>query len=229
MKNKKIKKSLDSFESLIGYNFLKRSFLEKAMTHPGMGKKSGYEFERLEFLGDRVLGLVVASFLYENHTKEKEGLLARRLAKLVCKEKLLEVAEEIDLSSYIKARKGDLLPNSGILSDAVEALIGAIYLDNGIGGCNDFINKFWQDSFSNQSSSKDYKSILQEIVQKKTNGRVSPIYSVISIDGPAHTPLFKVKVVAESFGEECGSGINKKQAEQMAADLLIKKIKNKGK
>jgi ribonuclease-3 len=210
-----------AFESIIHYTFNDTSLLQKALTHPGMERKKGYAFERLEFLGDRVLGLCVAQSLYSRFVKEKEGLLARRLAKLVCKEKLLHIAKDIHLLEHMKVRQGDLLPNSGVLSDGVEALIGAMYLDGGLDPCERFIDKFWNDSYAQQSSVKDYKSRLQEFTQRRSQGIVSPIYTLTNTQGPDHAPVFCTRVDAEGFGKAHGEGVTKKHAEQEAAKALL--------
>ena len=206
----------------IAYTFTNRCFLKMALTHPSMMRSQrNSDFERLEFLGDRVLGLVIAQTIYERHGKETEGDLAKRLASLVCRETCLEVAHTIQLADCLKASFGDLSPNSAILADAVEALIGALYLDGGLEAAATFIRHYWQDILQRDiHPPKDAKTELQELAQRKGSGIV-PHYTVLEHSGPAHAPCFTVRVSVAKLGEAVGTGHSKRQAEQMAAKILL--------
>jgi len=216
-----------SFLAKIPYTFRDKDLLAKALTHPSTSRShQASDFERLEFLGDRVLGLLVAHIVYERYGSEKEGDLARRFAALVCREACLEVANTIQLSQYLKASLDDMAPHSVILADAVEAFIGAIYLDGGLEAASAFINAYWPALLEKDiSPPKDAKTALQELAQSKSSGK-APVYTVLEHSGPAHTPTFTVQVSAEGLGEATGTGPSKRQAEQMAAKVLLEKIGN---
>jgi len=210
----------------IPYTFHDPNLLLKALTHPSTSRlQKASDFERLEFLGDRVLGLVVAEMVYEKYPTEKEGDLAKRFAALVCREACLEVAHQMDLSQYLRASLGDISPHSAILADAVEALIGAIYLDGGQEAATTFIMAYWPALLEKDiTPPKDAKTVLQELAQSKDLG-VVPVYRVVDHSGPAHTPTFTVHLTVEGLGEATGTGASKRQAEQMAAKLLLEKGK----
>jgi ribonuclease-3 len=181
------------------------------------------DFERLEFLGDRVLGLAIAEMLYKEHQKEKEGELAKRFASLVSKESCTHVAESINLLSYLSVIKVDIVPHSSILADAMEALLGAIYLDGGFDAVKKTIHHLWKDLLNQTiQTSKDFKSVLQELSQSHKKGL--PKYDVIEMTGPAHAPIFIVRVTIEDMGSEEAQGATKKQAEQFAAEKLYRKL-----
>lgn len=213
------------FLARIPYTFQNQSLLKKALTHPSSTRSHKMSnFERLEFLGDRVLGLLIAQMVYERYPLEKEGDLARRFAALVCREACLEVAHQMQLSDYLQASLGDTSPHSVILADAVEALIGAIYLDGGLEVAAAFINAYWPALLEKDiRPPKDAKTALQELAQSKSLGSV-PVYKVLDHSGPAHTPIFTVRVSVEGMGEAVGTGTSKRQAEQMAAKLLLEQI-----
>lgn len=216
------------FLAKIPYTFQDETLLEKALTHPSStrsNKKS--DFERLEFLGDRVLGLLIAQMVYERYPLEKEGDLAKRFAALVCREACLEVARNMCLSDHLKASLGDISPHSVILADAVEALIGALYLDGGLEAAAAFINVYWPALLEKDiRPPKDAKTALQEMAQAKGLGSI-PIYKVLDHSGPAHTPTFTVYASVQGLGDATGTGASKRQAEQMAAKALLEKL-NKG-
>ncbi|MBX9805872.1 MAG: ribonuclease III [Alphaproteobacteria bacterium] len=206
----------------IPYKFQDSTLLKMALTHPSSSRSQKVsDFERLEFLGDRVLGLVIAKMVYERYPKEKEGDLAKRFAALVCREACLEIAHQMNLSTHLIASLGDITPNSALLADAVEALIGAIYLDGGIEAASTVINAYWPALLEKDiSPPKDPKTALQELAQSKNLG-VVPSYEVLDHSGPAHTPTFTVRVSVEGLGEAIGTGASKRQAEQMAAKKLL--------
>ncbi len=209
----------------IPYTFQDTDLLEKALTHPSSTRSQKVsDFERLEFLGDRVLGLVVAQMVYERYPAEKEGDLAKRFAALVCREACLEVAHQMALSQHLKASLGDISPHSAVLADAVEALIGAIYLDGGQEAATTFIMAYWPVLLEKDiTPPKDAKTALQELAQSKNLG-VVPVYEVLDHSGPAHTPTFTVHLTVEGLGEATGTGASKRQAEQMAAKILLEEV-----
>lgn len=209
----------------IPHAFCDSSLLMKALTHPSSTRSQKVsDFERLEFLGDRVLGLVIAKMIYERYPTEKEGDLAKRFAALVCREACLDVAHQMDLSQHLKASLGDISPHSAILADAVEALIGAIFLDGGEEAATTFIMTYWPTLLEKAiTPPKDAKTELQELAQSKNLGGI-PIYTVVDHTGPAHTPTFTVHLTVEGLGEATGTGTSKRQAEQMAAKILLNEI-----
>jgi ribonuclease-3 len=217
-----------SFLEKLPYLFHDQNLLSKALTHPSSSRSSkASEFERLEFLGDRVLGIVVAQMVYERYPYEKEGDLAKRFAALVCREACLDVAQQIQLSKYVSASLSDTSPHSVILADAVEALIGALYIDGGLVAAASFINAYWPALLEKDiRPPKDAKTELQELAQSTSSACV-PVYEVLEHTGPAHTPTFKVRVTVAGLGQAIGTGTSKRQAEQMAAKLLLEKIKPK--
>jgi len=214
-------KSLDHFEEKIGYQFQKKALLKGALTHSSV-RHSGNMFERLEFLGDRVLGVVIAQFLYEQFEREPEGDLAKRLAVLVSKDTCDKVGHLIALPQVLKL-SGDRSGNSAILADAVEALIGAIYLDGGLDPCRKFIIQNWE-RFVRESSSppKDAKTTLQEWAQ--SCGFPVPVYTLVETTGPDHAPLFRVEVSVQGQPSCSGEGNSKRVAEQMAAAKLLTSV-----
>ena len=217
--------NLEDLEKQLGYTFKNQNLLKAALTHSSI-RPGGKDFERLEFLGDRVLELVVAEELYKYFTKEKEGDLARRLAALVCREACEKVGYQLELSHFINVNGAELGPRSAILSDAVEALLGAMYLDGGLPPCHHFISVYWQD-LSNQTLSppKDAKTALQEWAQ--LNEKAVPTYELTGTTGPDHAPTFEVQVCVLNHAPVKGSGTSKRQAEQNAALNFLGYLKNR--
>lgn len=203
-------------------SFQNPDMLNMALTHPSCRKQKINNFERLEFLGDRVLGLVVAEMLYALFPKEKEGDLAKRSASLVNRDVCFEVAKEIELMNHIKVIGADLSQNTSVLSDAIEALIGALYLDSGWEAVRQFVVPLWKKRVeATQKPLNDYKSQLQEWSQKHSLG--IPEYITISAIGPAHGPEFVVEVRAGTHSMTA-AGTPRKQAEQEAARLLLQNL-----
>ncbi|MBY0281490.1 MAG: ribonuclease III [Alphaproteobacteria bacterium] len=216
-------KDLNPLEEKIGYQFKDQTLLKSALTHSSV-RHSGNVFERLEFLGDRVLGVLIAEYLYKNFPKESEGDLAKRLAVLVSKETCNKVGHLIALSDFLKLI-GDRSPHSSVLADAVEALIAALYLDGGLDECRKFVIRCWKVFIEkNMIPPKDAKTTLQEWAQAK--GLPIPVYKLIESSGPDHEPLFKVEVTIMNKPPYYGIGSSKRIAEQAAAsDLLTSLIK----
>ena len=211
---------LNTLQKKINIKFKSINYLKKAVTHKSHDSLDNYE--KLEFLGDRVLGLVISKKLIELYPDQKEGVLDKRLASLVNKNRCLEVAKNIGLEKFIlignKSNKFKI--ENKILSDCIEALIGAIYYDKGFEASEKFILNMWK-SFINSSdvSIVDSKTKLQEYSLKKFKSL--PIYKLVSSSGPKHKPKFTISVKLKNTKFFEGSGNSKKKAEQSAAKILL--------
>lgn len=211
---------ITTLEEKLGYTFKNKDLLILALTHRSQKNRHQKEsFERLEFLGDRVLGLAVAEKLYAAFPNEAEGTLAKRLASLVSKSSCGIVAKNLSLRNHIKAASHDLT-NTSIMSDAVEAILGAIFIESGFEAARPIILTLWKDLFEKQSLTPpvDYKTTLQEWSQNKF-GTV-PIYTVISTTGPAHAPEFIVEVNVGNTYTAQGRGETKRLSEARAAEHI---------
>ncbi len=214
---------LNTLQKKINIKFKSINYLKKAITHKSYDSLNNYE--KLEFLGDRVLGLVISKKLIELYPDQKEGILDKRLASLVNKNRCLEVAKNIGLEKFIlignKSNKSKI--ENKILSDCIEALIGAIYYDKGFEASEKFILNMWK-SFINSSdvSIVDSKTKLQEYSLKKFKSL--PIYKLVSSSGPKHKPKFTISVKLKNTKFFEGSGNSKKKAEQSAAKILLDSI-----
>ena len=213
-----------SLEKKISINFKNKNILIKSLTHKSFNSSDNNE--KLEFLGDRVLGLVISKKLLEIFPNDKEGFLDKKLASLVNGKKCCEVSKNFNLDKYliignVKFQKNKI--EDKIISDACEALIGAIYLDQGFNVVEKFILKFWKNHITkNMSNQIDAKTKLQEYSLKKF--KVLPNYKLLSNTGPHHKPIFKIGVTILNSKTYYGSGTSKKDAEQKAAKLLLKKM-----
>lgn len=210
--------------------FLESPLVQQALTHPSCGQKQdGVPFnnQRLEFLGDSVLGLVVAEMLYHLYPHEQEGELARRFAGLVCGERLVDVARSIGLGEMLLLSDSEIehdgRENASNLEDACEALIGAIYLDQGFDAARTFIRVHWQELAESVSEPpKDPKTALQEWAQSK--GLPLPNYRLLSETGPSHAPAFTIEVYVEQAGRAEATASSKKAAEREAAAQLLQSL-----
>lgn len=219
-------------EERIGHRFADPSLLHQALTHSSAADTNKAEvvsYERLEFLGDRVLGLVVADLLLERFPKEPEGALARRHAFLVSREALAEVAREIDLGEFLLVSKGEAETggrnNPAMLADVCEALIGALYRDAGLDRARAFVAPRWEPLIQqDRKPPQDSKTALQEWAQGR--GLPLPTYREIERSGPAHEPRFTVAVDVQGYGEARGEGRSKRLAEQDAATRLLAQLRN---
>lgn len=208
-------------------NFNNEELLQLAITHSSYANEKNIEFnERLEFLGDTVLELIISEYLFKNHKKETEGYLTKIRALIVCENSLFEIAKAWDLGKYIYMSKGEELTGGrtrvSILADAVEAIIAAIYLDQGIKVARNFVLKNFAGIIDKAVKNKiilDYKTKLQEILQQ--NGDVDISYELVSFDGPPHRREFFVQVLVDGEIKGKGSGFSKKEAEQMAAKEVL--------
>jgi ribonuclease-3 len=214
-------------EQTAGYSFKDRTLLDTALTHSSLQKKSG-DNERMEFLGDRVLGLVVAHMLYELFPEEDEGSLARHHTALVQKAALVRVAECLSLGPYIRLSSGEVKAGGPrkdtILADAVEALIGAIYIDGGFAPAEAFVKNFWRGMLSPAGlPPQDPKTELQEWAQARGLG--IPKYKVVSRSGPEHAPVFDIEASVDTLGVQTAKAPSKRAAEKAAAAKLLEKTK----
>ena len=214
---------LQQLETLIGYSFKDKALLELAFTHASL--KAEQDNERLEFLGDRVLGLVVAELVYNQYPQDDEGLLAKRHTALVRQEMLSKIAVNLNLGDCIKMSLGESKSGgrekASILSDAVEGLIAAIYLDGGFNQAEAFVQKYWGAEIATVQL-KDAKSHLQEWLQSHKEDL--PTYTLVMQKGEAHNTKFIMKVATNNHGEAIGEGTSKQQAEQNAAENLLKEL-----
>lgn len=216
-------------EQVLGHRFGDPSLLALALTHRGARaartRTNGAGNERLEFVGDRVLGLVIAHALFRLFPEEQEGTLAARLASLVSAVELGRVAQEIDLAPHIKLAAGQSLDpaTTAILADACEAVIGALYLDAGLAVAEQFIMRHWADAMrADVSPPKDPKMALQEWAQGR--GLSLPVYNVVAESGPAHAPSFIMSVAVQGYPEARGEGRTKRLATQAAAASLLERL-----
>jgi ribonuclease-3 len=205
--------------------------LVQALTHPSISQRRVLRrvtpYERLEFLGDRVLGLVVADMLFNSFPDEPEGALARRHAALVRRETLARVATAINLETAIAMSKGEEeaggRANPALLADACEAVIGALYADGGFDVATAFVLRHWRPLMEEAAAPpKDAKTALQEWAQGL--GKPLPVYTTVRVEGPPHDPLFKVSVAVADHEAAVATGPSKRAAEQAAATMLLEMV-----
>jgi ribonuclease III len=216
-----------ALEERIGYKFKDGALLESALTHISALKgqrNRAHSYQRLEFLGDHVLGLVISDLLFRGFPKADEGELSRRLADLVRKETCAEIARNIELGTAV--RLGSSEANAGgrkrpaILADVCEALIGAVYLDGGYPAAEGLVERLWQVRMqATAPPQRDSKTVLQEWAQAR--GLPTPTYREVGRTGPDHSPEFRVAVELKSFAPAEGTGRSKRIAEQAAAAAML--------
>ncbi len=222
---------IKDLETAIGYRFRNISLLQNALAHSSYANERWHDGlksnERLEFLGDSILGMVVAEFLYSQYPNNLEGDLTRMRADVVCEKALAKVARQIDLGRHLLLGNGE--EQSGgrnrdsILSDAVEAVIAACYLDGGMEVAKAFIMRFvLQEEPVKQHNNRDYKTALQELVQRKKDQTLA--YSLVGQSGPDHNKRFEVELRLNGRLVGTGEGSSKKRAEQMAAQSALKAL-----
>lgn len=217
---------MNDFEKTIEYEFKDKSLLEKALTHSSFANENHLhtgDNERLEFLGDSVLGFVTAEYLFANHGTFPEGELTKLRSYAVCEKSLFEFAKKIGLGQQIKLSNGEARTGGrerpSVLSDAFEALIAAIYLDGGIENAKKFILRFVAPYVESKPSFKDYKTTLQEVVQRNQGEELR--YILVSETGPDHDKHFEVEVHLNSNVIGKGFAGSKKKAEQEAAKQAL--------
>lgn len=216
---------IEKLEEEIGHIFQNRAYIIKALTHSSTGLAQNYE--RLEFLGDRVLGLVIAELLFKKFPDEPEGDLAKRLAALVQGEFLAEISTEINMGAYIQFSDAERVSggaqNENILADVMEAVIGALYLDGGFEKCRLLIERLWKDRLFKMNAPPQHpKTVLQEWAQSQS--LPLPLYEIIGQSGPDHAPVFDVKLSIEGHGEVIAHGKSRQAAEKEAANLFLTKM-----
>ncbi len=214
----------NKLEKKLKINFRNKELLIRSLTHKSYDKENN--FEKIEFLGDRVLGLIIAKKLLEIYPNEKEGILDKKFASLVNKKTCLEIAKKLDLEKYIltfnKKNKKNIIEEK-VLADSCEALIGSIYLDKGIEVVEKIVINLWSNHIKKSVITQiDAKTKLQEFSLKKF--KKLPIYKIISNTGPRHKPLFKVAVKLINTKFFIGEGKSKKDAQQNAAFLCLQNI-----
>jgi ribonuclease-3 len=218
---------MKTLEERLGYQFRDRSLLENALTHSSYANEhrdAGITSnERLEFLGDSVLGMVVADHLYREYPNRPEGELTRTRAALVCESSLVEVARSLELGRYLRLGKGEDgdggRERPSILADATEALLAAVYLDGGITQARRVIRALILTNEEELGASRDYKTILQELVQRESGRTLT--YRLVRAEGPDHAKRFSVEVELNGKSVGAGVGRTKKAAEQNAAKAAI--------
>ncbi|MGF1549247.1 MAG: ribonuclease III [Sphingomonadaceae bacterium] len=197
----------------------------RALTH---GSRGDEDYQRLEFLGDRVLGLIIARWLYELFPEEPEGKLSRRYNVLVARSVCAEIGREIGLPPHVRLGRQALddgaAQSDNVLGDVVEALIGALYLDAGIEAATEFVRRHWAARLDRQAAApKHPKSELQEWAA--AHGGRTPRYRTIERFGPAHAPRFRIEVAIEGAGEAVAEGASKQDAETAAAAVLLARVR----
>jgi len=214
----------------LNYTFRDKKLLERALTHSsyanerGMGRKACNE--RLEFLGDSILGYITAEYLCFKYTEKPEGELTKLRSELVCEASLAAASKRLSLGKALKLGKGE--ENTGgrqrnsILADAFEATLAAIYLDSGIGAAKAFVYENILDNENHSIPVSDHKTALQELIQR--DGTPSPEYKIISEEGPDHAKMFTAEVFSKGSSLGVGNGRTKKEAEQMAAKAAIEQL-----
>jgi ribonuclease-3 len=224
-------KDRTALEERLGYQFADKALLERALTHisalSGGPQNRTASYQRLEFLGDHVLGLVISDMLYRTFAKANEGELSRRLADLVRKETCAEVARALDVGPALKL--GNSESHAGgrlrvtILGDACEALIGAVFLDGGYGAAEELVARFWKERMLKPLRPlRDPKTMLQEWAQAR--GLPTPAYRELARTGPHHDPEFRVAVALPDRPPAEGLGSSKRAAEQNAAAAMLERV-----
>jgi ribonuclease III len=218
------KPNLDELLNKLGYRFENPALLDEALTHVSAPKADGQSYQRLEFLGDRVLGLAIADLLYRTFPGAPDGELSRRLAELVRRESCAEIAIAWDVGPYLKLGAGEAHAgerrNQTILADVCEAIIGAAFLDGGYEAARDLVERAFQPLLeAPRRPLRDPKSALQEWAQGR--GLPPPTYSIVEQTGPDHAPKFRVMVKVKGAETEFGLGTSKRIAEQAAARSLL--------
>jgi ribonuclease-3 len=224
---------MEKLEAKIGYSFKDINLLRTALTHSSYANERHdpeiQSYERLEFLGDSILGLITAEFLYAREPRLPEGRMTRLRAELVCEANLHKVALSLDLGRYMRLGRGEEHTGGrqrpSILADMVEAIIAAMYLDSGMEECRRFVHEMILDGAEISDTHKiaDYKTALQELVQRKSDQKIT--YAMTGESGPDHNKTFSFSVSINGVVAGEGSGRTKKEAEQMAAKKALEALK----
>lgn len=231
-----LSESMCALQWQLGYIFTRPELLEEALTHRSCVRQKGKSKrrrkticsnERLEFMGDRVLGVLMVEWLLICYPNEQEGELAHRLAHLVSRPVLARIAEQLGLQNVLVVAMHGMQMTAKIMADTLEAVLGAVFLDGGLHPARIVVRRFWKEALKAQlSPPKDPKTALQEWLLARTKSL--PVYEVTDIRGADHAPLFVVRVTAcGEFAEGCEG--SKRKAESMAASLLLNKLQSNGK
>ena len=218
---------IQALEDRLGHSFSDHGLLKRALTHAGAD--SSHSNERLEFLGDRVLALVVSETLYQRYPEEDEGALTRRTHALVRWEACARVGEAIELWDHLVLTRSELSGGGGrgrgpIVGSALEAVIAALYLDGGMAPARAFILRYWDFENFAAENLRDAKTRLQEWAQAKGRAGNAPIYTQVERSGPDHAPRFVVRAEVSGVASELGEGGSKREAEQDAAAKILAKF-----
>jgi ribonuclease-3 len=219
-------RALGGLQEALGHHFANSDLLARALTHASaVNGREPQTYQRLEFLGDRVLGLAIADMLIERFPDAPEGDLSRRLARLVSRETCTEVAAEMDLAKYLRiggGQKGAQRATAGVLSDVCEAVIGALYRDAGLAAARALIERYWGPRIEGMSGPlRDAKTELQEWAHRQ--GHDAPVYSETLRSGPDHAPSFEIEVSVGKIEPGLGKGGSKREAEQEAAAAILRR------
>ncbi|GIT90218.1 ribonuclease 3 [Jannaschia pagri] len=225
----KISAELRGFQDRIGHVFTRPDLLIRAMTHSSIASATRADNQRLEFLGDRVLGLVIAEALMGDDRAATEGQLAPRFNALVRKETCADVAREVELGAVLKLGRSEQMTGGrrkiALLGDGMEAVIAAVYLDGGLSAARDMILRLWGDRLSRvEADARDAKTTLQEWAQGR--GMPPPRYVVLDRSGPDHAPVFRIAARLDDGRQAEGEAKAKRTAEQAAAKALLEKVSN---
>ena len=223
----KLSAELAAFQERIGHRFERPELLVRALTHGSVSSPTRDDNQRLEFLGDRVLGLVMANALLDHDPGATEGQLAPRFNALVRKETCAEVAREIGLGSVLKLGRSEMLSGGrrkqALLGDAMEAVIAAVFRDGGLASAEAMILRLWGDRIAGvEADARDAKTLLQEWLQAR--GQVPPAYDLVARSGPDHAPVFTIAARLADGTEARGAAGSKRQAEQAAAAALLEHL-----
>lgn len=217
-------------EERLGYRFAERSLLEQALTHSTYANEhpeDGQHNERLEFLGDAVVGLLTADMLFDRLDDAPEGQLTKRRARVVRREGLAEIARSIDLGAHLRLGEGQRRAgghySDRILADSMEALAAAVYRDGGMKAVQQALGPFFLEALRHSDDPMDFKTALQE--QAHAHGSASPSYRVVNVSGPDHARVYEVEVVIDEESWGAGSGSSKKAAEQAAAEQALERYR----
>jgi len=226
----KLSKEMRGFQDRIGHQFAQPELLIRALTHASISSPTRSDNQRLEFLGDRVLGLVMATALLDDDKSASEGQLAPRFNAMVRKEACADVAREINLGEVLKLGRSEMMSGGrrklALLGDAMEAVIAAVYKDAGFEAAQAMILRLWASRISAvEADARDAKTSLQELVQAK--GQNPPAYVLVSRSGPDHQPVFTIAVRLDDGTETQATAGSKRQAEQAAATELLSKLEQK--
>ena len=223
----KLGAELAGFEARIGYRFINPEHLIRALTHSSISSATRPDNQRLEFLGDRVLGLVISEALFLGDQAASEGQLAPRYNALVRKETCADVAREIDLGAVLKLGRSEMISGGrrklALLADGMEAVIAAVYLDAGYDSARDLVLRLWGSRVAQvDDDARDAKTSLQEWAQAR--GQKPPEYIVAAREGPDHAPVFTIKAQLASGEVETATAATKRQAEQAAAKAMLDRL-----